>query len=107
MQDAPSHSVAAGRRAVRVGPVRPLPTGRGACRYTGAFLHGLIAVAALVLSGAIASAAEVQESIAPPYTAGPKTRDGLGKYYFGREIAHFMTHEGAPWLDRPERDDEE
>jgi ubiquinone/menaquinone biosynthesis C-methylase UbiE len=44
---------------------------------------------------------------AEPYTAGPKTRDGIGKYYFGREIAHFMTHEGAPWLERPERDEEE
>jgi ubiquinone/menaquinone biosynthesis C-methylase UbiE len=44
---------------------------------------------------------------ASPYTTGPKTRDGLGKYYFGREIAHYMTHEGAPWLDRPERDREE
>jgi ubiquinone/menaquinone biosynthesis C-methylase UbiE len=43
----------------------------------------------------------------PSYTTGPKTRDGLGKYYFGREIAHYMTHEGAPWLDRPERDQEE
>lgn len=44
---------------------------------------------------------------AESYTTGPKTRDGIGKYYFGREIAHFMTHEGAPWLDRPERDQEE
>jgi ubiquinone/menaquinone biosynthesis C-methylase UbiE len=42
-----------------------------------------------------------------PYLSGPKTRDGIGKYYFGREIAHYMTHEGAPWLDRPERDQEE
>ena len=41
------------------------------------------------------------------YTTGAKTRDGLGKYYFGREIAHFMTHAGAPWLERPERDQEE
>jgi ubiquinone/menaquinone biosynthesis C-methylase UbiE len=44
---------------------------------------------------------------APNYTTGAKTRDGLGKYYFGREIASYMTHEGAPWLDRPERDQEE
>ena len=42
-----------------------------------------------------------------PYSTGPKTRDGLGKYYFGREIAHYTTHQGAPWLERPERDDEE
>jgi SAM-dependent methyltransferase len=43
----------------------------------------------------------------PPYAAGNKTKDGLGLYYFGREIAHYMTHVGAPWLDRPERDAEE
>lgn len=42
-----------------------------------------------------------------PYADGPKTRDGIGKYYHGREIAHYMTHEGAPWLERPERDREE
>ena len=41
------------------------------------------------------------------YTSGKKTRDGIGKYYFGREIAHFMTHEGAPWLEREDRDREE
>ncbi|MEO7598469.1 MAG: methyltransferase domain-containing protein [Opitutus sp.] len=41
------------------------------------------------------------------YREGPKTRDGFGKYYYGREIAHFMTHEGAPWLERPEREQEE
>ena len=59
--------------------------------------------AALVFSGISVSAAEPSS----PYTTGPKTRDGIGKYYFGREIAHYMTHEGAPWLDRPERDREE
>jgi predicted methyltransferase len=60
----------------------------------------------LLLAG-VALAAPAADPIAPPYTAGPKTRDGLGKYYMGREIAHFMTHEGAPWLERPERDQEE
>ncbi len=48
---------------------------------------------------------------APPanarYQTGQRTRDGLGKYYFGREIAHFMTHHGAPWLERAEREQEE
>ena len=43
----------------------------------------------------------------PLYTQGKKTADGTGKYFFGREIANFMTHEGAPWLERPERDQEE
>jgi SAM-dependent methyltransferase len=33
--------------------------------------------------------------------------DGIGKFYLGREIAHFMSHEGADWLERPERETEE
>ena len=35
------------------------------------------------------------------------TRDGTGKVYMGREIAHVMGHLGASWLDRPEREREE
>ena len=41
------------------------------------------------------------------YKTGRRTPDGIGKYFFGREIAHFMTHHGAPWLERPEREKEE
>jgi len=33
--------------------------------------------------------------------------DGIGKFYLGREIAQVMGHEGASWLDRPEREKEE
>src|SRR5918911_4873577 len=33
--------------------------------------------------------------------------DGIGKFYMGREIAQVMGHQGADWLDRPERDKEE
>jgi SAM-dependent methyltransferase len=33
--------------------------------------------------------------------------DGIGKFYLGREIAHVMGHEGATWLERPEREEEE
>lgn len=32
---------------------------------------------------------------------------GLGKFYMGREISHVMGHQGANWLDRPEREREE
>lgn len=35
------------------------------------------------------------------------TRDGTGKVYMGREIAHVMGHLGASWLERPEREREE
>ena len=41
------------------------------------------------------------------YQDGPATRDGIGKFYKGREIAHVMGHLGADWLERPERQREE
>jgi SAM-dependent methyltransferase len=34
-------------------------------------------------------------------------RDGIGKFYMGREIARVMGHQAADWLERPERDEEE
>ncbi|MDM9385406.1 class I SAM-dependent methyltransferase [Chlorogloeopsis sp. ULAP01] len=33
--------------------------------------------------------------------------DGIGKYYMGREIAKYMSHTGAAWLERPSREAEE
>jgi ubiquinone/menaquinone biosynthesis C-methylase UbiE len=33
--------------------------------------------------------------------------DGIGKFYMGREIALVMGHQGAGWLDRPKRVQEE
>jgi ubiquinone/menaquinone biosynthesis C-methylase UbiE len=33
--------------------------------------------------------------------------DGIGKFYMGREIAHVMGYQGAEWLERPERIEEE
>ncbi|MFM8469255.1 MAG: class I SAM-dependent methyltransferase [Limisphaerales bacterium] len=66
----------------------------------------LIAAGSVALMACISTA---QEKATPAlrYQTGVKTRDGLGKYYFGREIAHYMSHVAAPWLDRPERDQEE
>ncbi|MBT5709384.1 class I SAM-dependent methyltransferase [Verrucomicrobia bacterium] len=34
-------------------------------------------------------------------------RDGIGKFYFDREIAHVMGHLGAGWLERGSREVEE
>jgi len=34
-------------------------------------------------------------------------RDGMGKFYLGREIAQVMGHQAADWLERPERENEE
>lgn len=41
---------------------------------------------------------------APRYeTRAVHDPDGIGKFYLGREIAQVMGHEGAGWLERPER----
>jgi ubiquinone/menaquinone biosynthesis C-methylase UbiE len=52
--------------------------------------------------------------IAPPasaqverYVAAPASADGIGKRYMGREIAAVMGWQGAPWLEREEREREE
>ena len=41
------------------------------------------------------------------YTYKNATEDGIGKFYFGREIAHVMGAGGGEWLEREERNKEE
>jgi ubiquinone/menaquinone biosynthesis C-methylase UbiE len=41
------------------------------------------------------------------YSQIPASRDGIGKSFLGREIAHVMGHQAADWLERPERMKEE
>jgi ubiquinone/menaquinone biosynthesis C-methylase UbiE len=41
------------------------------------------------------------------YSNGLASRDGIGKFYFGREISHVMGAAGSDWLERDERDQEE
>jgi ubiquinone/menaquinone biosynthesis C-methylase UbiE len=40
-------------------------------------------------------------------TRATHDQNGTGKFYMGREIAQVMGPGGIPWLDRPEREDEE
>jgi ubiquinone/menaquinone biosynthesis C-methylase UbiE len=40
-------------------------------------------------------------------TAMPTEPGGSGKFYMGREISFVMGHQGAGWLERPEREKEE
>lgn len=40
-------------------------------------------------------------------TAAPRDPNGIGTYYLGRQIAHVMGHEGASWLERSGRKQEE
>ena len=41
------------------------------------------------------------------YINGSASRDGIGKFYMGREISQVMGHLGAGWLERPSREQEE
>ena len=41
------------------------------------------------------------------YQMRAASADGIGKFYFHREIAHVMGFEGAAWLERPGRQTEE
>jgi precorrin-6B methylase 2 len=41
------------------------------------------------------------------YTASPASPDGIGKRYMNREIPGVMGWQGAPWLERQEREREE
>ena len=51
---------------------------------------------------------ETPGTVAPRYESRQvHDRDGIGKFYFGREIAAVMGHQGADWLERPEREQEE
>jgi len=41
------------------------------------------------------------------YKYSASSYDGIGKEYMGREISHVMGHQGAGWLERPDRIQEE
>ncbi|MDT0632743.1 class I SAM-dependent methyltransferase [Rubrivirga litoralis] len=54
-----------------------------------------------------AAARAFSQDEAVVYEAGPRSADGTGRYYLGREIARVMSHRGAAWLERPDREREE
>ncbi len=55
----------------------------------------------------LAAAADPVRPATSQYETKRASRDGVGKFYFGREIAQVMGHQGASWLERPEREVEE
>ena len=66
-------------------------------------------IAALFLTAIAASVSAADSTTATNRYEFRKehSRDGIGKFYMGREIAHVMGHQVADWLERPERDEEE
>ncbi|NBC23262.1 MAG: methyltransferase domain-containing protein [Gammaproteobacteria bacterium] len=63
----------------------------------------LLPAATLLFAAAPAAAGEEDG----PYRYGTPSRDGIGKFYMGREISHVMGHLGAGWLERSSREREE
>ena len=82
-------------------------------RFGSALLTRALA-AALAIYGSAGSRLDLHAQTNPPppsaslYQFLPEhDPNGLGKFYMGREIAQVMGHEGADWLERPERAAEE
>ena len=73
----------------------------------------IIGVGFLLTYATTVPSEESQSEIAPTRPASTRyeqrtpSRDGIGKIYMGREISHVMGHQGAEWLERPEREREE
>ena len=59
------------------------------------------------LNGESASESEATRPDSTRYKQKAASRDGIGKFYMGREISKVMGHQGAEWLERPEREREE
>ena len=71
------------------------------------FLLTLGGAVALLLIALVGRAAEPVVPPTPLYEIRPASADGIGKFFLGREISHVMGHQGANWLERPERELEE
>lgn len=76
--------------------------------------HNVVLVTACILIVLCAAGCTLAQSEAiagdaaeAEYRSGPASRDGIGKFYMGREISRVMGHRGAGWLERPEREREE
>ena len=74
------------------------------------FIKILCLASILAILPASGFASGQQLSVIPEesvYTHSKASRDGTGKFYMGREIAHVMGHLGAGWLERNSRVSEE
>lgn len=90
--------------------------GRAAQRRMRRFLviSGLFWVIFSSQAPAQVASPAVPPAVAPRPLASPRYEfraehdpDGIGKFYMGREIAQVMGHQGAAWLERPQREWEE
>jgi ubiquinone/menaquinone biosynthesis C-methylase UbiE len=69
---------------------------------------GLLAALLLCVLGSRAEQPVTAARAPSRYKSGmPTEPGGSGKFYMGREISLVMGHQGAGWLERPEREKEE
>ena len=70
---------------------------------------GFVPLALLIITAvcAVRSPAQQPPATQPTYSTTRPSYDGIGKVYMGREIARVMSHEGADWLERAGREQEE
>ncbi|MFW6199119.1 MAG: class I SAM-dependent methyltransferase [Gemmatimonadota bacterium] len=92
--------------ATLIGAILLVPVGSsiGSSGPTAGPFRGLVGAALHAQAPSATRDTAASDSI---YEYGPRTRDGTGKYYMGREISLVMGHQGAGWLERPEREQEE
>ena len=72
--------------------------------------RALLALLTFAVTGLVSAQNSAPNSVpkdAPRYQSSPASRDGIGKVYMGREIAAVMGWQGASWLERDERQQEE
>jgi len=79
-------------------------------RWQSRWLNGALILLigfSILFAGCQASPATTTISADAVYQQRSPSRDGIGKFYMGREIAQVMGHLGAGWLERPSREREE
>jgi len=67
----------------------------------------LTLIVAWCLLAALPALAKPEPAADNRYTIHAPSRDGIGKFYLGREISQVMGHQGAAWLERSAREVEE
>ena len=94
---------------LHMNPTHPAlpPQRRAVCRWLCA---PWVACASLMPGTAALAQKALSQDGAPPtarYSRIQRSPDGIGKAYMGREIAGVMGWQGAAWLEREEREQEE
>ena len=77
-------------------------------KYFTKLALGIVAIA-LLLTNLIYIPAVLAQDASPSYYRQKRIHnpDGIGRYYMGREIAHYMGHQAMGWLERDSRVREE